>query len=749
MGDGFEEFEGQTDDTLLEKISDLLSTNRYLIAIGWIFTVSGGIIAFSTVNAVLGIIILILFSFFLIVVPKKVPTKGVQSSKDDVQDSVVESQAFILSTSIPPCTDLIGREEDTINILDDLEHFSIVSIHAGGGVGKTAVAAKIANDIKNEIVSGKSPFEHIAWITSSGNLKKDLTGLDIPSVMVARTLDEKLSALRKYLDGTLTLLVIDNMDEPPTVDEEELMNTISGNTKILITTRADIPISKKYDLNLLDPDAALILFYRHFKRVAALNIEQIKEQDDVLFAEKIVSATSYNALFIELIGKMAYADHWKLADLWERHKDDIFDQDSKHEVRTGHGKSHPENRGRLLTQIKKLYEMSNLSECQKDIMSFIALFPAEHSIFFDVFKWAGFEDDKVDNMGELQDRGWIERDDNGYLIHTMVKGSITLQSGEAVFDEERYKYLVDELSDTDKYMPEGTVYTRVKELIVVPETVCRLLVKKGSEKENSARLYYNLATVYYSQGNYDDALYFYNKTLFIRENVLGLDHPDTASTYNKIAIVYRAQGNYDDALAFYKTALAIREKVLGFEHPDTASTYNNIAIVYRIQGNYDDALKFYKKALVIREKVLGFEHPDTASTYNNMAVVYRAQGNNQEAQKFFEKALAIREKVLGLEHPDTASTYNNMANMFFDLGNYDEALKNYEKDRAINETVLGLEHPDTAATYNNIANVYRAKGNIEEAQNYYEKALKVFTMKLGADHPYTKAVKKDLEDLSL
>ena len=574
-------------------------------------------------------------------------------------------------------------------------------------MGKTAVAAKIANDIKNEIVSGKSPFEHIAWITSSGNLKKDLTGLDIPSVMAARTLDEKLSALRKYLDGTLTLLVIDNMDEPPTVDEEELMNTISGNTKILITTRADIPISKKYDLNLLDPDAALILFYRHFKRVAALNIEQIKEQDDVLFAEKIVSATSYNALFIELIGKMAYADHWKLADLWERHKDDIFDQDSKHEVRTGHGKSHPENRGRLLTQIKKLYEMSNLSECQKDIMSFIALFPAEHSIFFDVFKWAGFEDDKVDNMGELQDRGWIERDANGYLIHTMVKGSITLQSGEAVFDEERYKYLVDELSDTDKYMPEGTVYTRVKELIVVPETVCRLLVKKGSEKENSARLYYNLATVYYSQGNYDDALYFYNKTLFIRENVLGLDHPDTASTYNKIAIVYRAQGNYDDALAFYKTALAIREKVLGFEHPDTASTYNN------------------------------------------MAVVYRAQGNNQEAQKFFEKALAIREKVLGLEHPDTASTYNNMANMFFDLGNYDEALKNYEKDRAINETVLGLEHPDTAATYNNIANVYRAKGNIEEAQNYYEKALKVFTMKLGADHPYTKAVKKDLEDLSL
>ena len=35
------------------------------------------------------------------------------------------------------------------------------------------------------------------------------------------------------------------------------------------------------------------------------------------FTRNIVKAATYNALFIELIAKMAYADHWKLDTLWK------------------------------------------------------------------------------------------------------------------------------------------------------------------------------------------------------------------------------------------------------------------------------------------------------------------------------------------------------------------------------------------------------------------------------------------------
>ena len=40
-----------------------------------------------------------------------------------------------------------------------------------------------------------------------------------------------------------------------------------------------------------------------------------------------------------------------------------------------------------------------------------------------------------------------------------------------------------------------------------------------------------------------------------------------------IAIVYEMQGKLPEALELYNKSLAIKEKVLGCEHPDVATTY--------------------------------------------------------------------------------------------------------------------------------------------------------------------------------
>ena len=290
-------------------------------------------------------------------------------------------------TTIPSSIDLIGRAEDIQTICDLLEKNDIVAIHAGGGVGKTALAVKVANQIKKDVVSKDSPFKHVAWITSTGNLKDDLTVLNIPSVIKVRSAEDKFQAASAFLQDTPTFLVIDNMDEPPTDDEIDHLNTIAGKTKILITTRADIPnVDEVYDLNVLDPEPALILFYRCFKKNKKLSLSIIKEnQGDIHFAESIIEATGRNALFIELIGKMAYADHMDLDSLWLKLNNNIFSQDSNYTIRTDHAKSHYGNKDKLLVQIQKLYKMSKLSERQKEIVSFISLFPAEHSIFFYVF----------------------------------------------------------------------------------------------------------------------------------------------------------------------------------------------------------------------------------------------------------------------------------------------------------------------------------------------------------------------------
>ena len=77
-----------------------------------------------------------------------------------------------------------------------------------------------------------------------------------------------------------------------------------------------------------------------------------------------------------------------------------------------------------------------------------------------------------------------------------------------------------------------------------------------------------------------------------------------AERYFKTAQTHHEQGDYAAALALYQKTLVIREEVLGNEHPDTAETYNHIGVIYYKQGVYPKAMEWYRKALSIRELLI-------------------------------------------------------------------------------------------------------------------------------------------------
>ena len=664
---------------------------------------------------------------------------------ESVRSLPYKGATTVALTTIPAQdeNELIGREKEISEIRMLLEQHSVVSVCANGGVGKTAVAARIINDIKETIIRGEVGFEHIAWIRSTGDLKRDLSVLDLPTVDDAASIEDKFKAACAFLKMTPTFLVIDNMDDPPSADEINILNTISGSTKILITTRVKIKKTVLYLLNALSEPDAILLFYTHYLNdTAGLSIDNDAEKG---YVEKIVSAASCNALLIELIAKMAYWEYsHKLEGLWGSLEKDVFGIDSEIDIDTDHAVSHSvdessESDLRLQGQIRDLYQMSSLDDTKQELMRFFAIFPAGTIIFTDAFRWAGFS---MSDLKYLTDRGWVEKSGEGYLIHTTVKGSIELQKSD--LDIEKYESLIEGLCDTDQYLSITTDYTKIAERIVVPEAICRLLAVNDNQKESTAKLFYNIAGVYQAQGDYTKALEYYKKALEIREKVLGPEHPDTATVYNNIALVYGGQGDYAKALEYYKKALEIREKVLGLKHPDTAATYNNIAGVYWAQGDHAKALEYYKKALEIREKVLGPEHPDTATTYNDTAGVYQVEGDHTKALEYYKKALEIREKVLGSKHPDTATTYNNIAGVYQAQGDHTKALEYYKKALEIREKVLGPEHPDTATMYHNKAGVYMDRGNYAEALEYYMKALAISERALGPEHLVTAAMYKSI-----
>ena len=239
------------------------------------------------------------------------------------------------------------------------------------------------------------------------------------------------------------------------------------------------------------------------------------------------------------------------------------------------------------------------------------------------------------------------------------------------------------------------------------------LAQKISFKKGEGASLNRLGVVYYSKGNYAEAIKTHLAALAVREEVG--DKIAISGSYNNIGMAYEKQGNYAEALKNYFTSLKIREEI--HDKNAIALSYNNIGLVYYEQGKYDEAVKSYLACLKISEET--GNKKAIAASYNNLGGIYEAQGNYVEALKSHIAALKLREE-LG-DRQDLPDSYNNIGNVYDKQGNYPEALKNYFACLKISEET-GYQ-AGIASSYNNIGHVYSKQKEFKEAKEFYTKGL--------------------------
>jgi len=246
------------------------------------------------------------------------------------------------------------------------------------------------------------------------------------------------------------------------------------------------------------------------------------------------------------------------------------------------------------------------------------------------------------------------------------------------------------------------------------EEVLRLAIVKNDEGWKAMALN-DIAHIYYTQGNYLEALKRQEEVLQIAEKLGNLSL--IASILNNIAEIYRVRGNYPEALKRYYRALKIIEQLGNLT--GTATTLNNIAEIYRVRGNYHEALKRYYRALKIIEQLGDISRK--ASILINIGVVYYTQGNYPKALKLYYEALNIDHQLGNLSGKATA--LNNIGEIYRVGEIHFEALKWYQKALRIDDQLGNLS--GKATRLNNIGLVYDAQGNYPEAIKCYEEALKI------------------------
>ena len=134
--------------------------------------------------------------------------------------------------------------------------------------------------------------------------------------------------------------------------------------------------------------------------------------------------------------------------------------------------------------------------------------------------------------------------------------------------------------------------------------------------------------------------------------VFGENHPNVAMNYNNIGGVYYNQGNYDQALEYYNKALKIYLAVFGENHPDVAMSYSNIGFNYYNQDLYYEAKINFAKAI---ETGKNFWTSEETNMQILLSLLYRSliKSSSPETDEYssFMSDKAFTAKVVSDETP--------------------------------------------------------------------------------------------------
>lgn len=169
---------------------------------------------------------------------------------------------------------------------------------------------------------------------------------------------------------------------------------------------------------------------------------------------------------------------------------------------------------------------------------------------------------------------------------------------------------------------------------------------------DSARVHFNLGTVYADRNLIDKAINEYKKALELK--------PDYALVYNNLGVIFDKQSRFEEAIIQYKMAINIK--------PNLAETRNNLGSTYIKMNLLDEAILEFEKSIELKANY--------APVYNNIGMAYYKKGDLENAIENYERSIKL--------NPFLAEAYNNLGVAYIRKGLVEKARHCWKKALEIN-----------------------------------------------------------------
>ncbi|MBN3896862.1 MAG: tetratricopeptide repeat protein [Nostoc sp. NOS(2021)] len=216
-------------------------------------------------------------------------------------------------------------------------------------------------------------------------------------------------------------------------------------------------------------------------------------------------------------------------------------------------------------------------------------------------------------------------------------------------------------------------------------------------------------------GDYQKALESLDEALKVQEN----DQDGQVTTINAKADIYVSQGNYQQGLDEYNKSLTIARSI---PNPRSeAHTLKKIALIYKSLGDYNSSIDTYNKVLNIYNRFPN--KSEQIRTLLFISIVYQTQEKYYEALPFYDQALSLLSK----------DDYQSEILIRHGMARTHNFLKNYTKALEFANRALELSQQNSfgeEVSLNILASVYSAKGEYQKSLDISKKLL-AYSRKVG------------------
>ena len=613
-----------------------------------------------------------------------------------------------------------------------------VSVHADGGVGKTALAVEVGWRLFEAL-----KFDFVLFLNASTpeTLQTELASLvaadalHLPTQSVEEH-ETRRAAVMRWLatpeNARRSLLILDNVDSDEARQAvRELLPKVAL-CAILITSRygGDLSGVLKQELALFTPEEAREYLRSH------LHAGLLAQSDGEATLDALAQEVDHLPLALELVTSYLHETRQSPAEWLEEWRQSPVPTLEFHDV---DGVNYPVSLARVWER-----SVERLSPDARALLHGLAwIAPRPAALPLQVLKargdWSG-QRAALSELAKVSLIGWPAGGEE-IFIHRVLQ-AVTRQG---LSEEEKTASLESALAQIGASLPKpkwNEAGWRLWERLA-PHVRALLDQVQGVPTEPAAASIMNQYGLWlYHRGQYPEAEPLFERACSILEK--DPEGPELADVLRNLAVLHRRQSRYEEAKPLFERALSIWEKVRGPEDPEVAHVLRNRGVLYRHEhekaeehfkpGLYEKAEKDFERALSIWENAADRESPELGRVLYDFAELYRQRGPYKEVERLFTEACSTLEKALGPTHWHVGRVRSDLAELYRQRGRYEEAEPLFKKALPILEGALP-EHPEVATCLKNYSLCLRAMNRPEEAMSLEARARAIRTKRAEASSP--------------